>query len=141
MPKKVKELSALEIKNITKPGRHAVGSVAGLQLVVKPDSGARSWMLRIVIGGKRRSLGLGGYPDVTLAEARRRAREVKRLIDEGIDPLEERRSRRRTLMNMPDIMSFREAAGLCHQKKSSNSETLNMHDRGQYLTDSGLEPH
>ncbi len=69
MPKKAKELSALDVKRITKPGRHAVGTVPGLLLVVK-DTGAKSWILRTVVGSKRRNIGLGGYPEITLAKAR-----------------------------------------------------------------------
>jgi hypothetical protein len=86
MPKKAKELSALEVQRIKMPGLHAVGVVAGLHLQVLP-SGARSWVLRVVIGGKRRDMGLGGYPDVTLAGAREKARAARETIEQGIDPI------------------------------------------------------
>jgi len=90
MPKKAKELSAIEIKGLTKQGLHAVGGVAGLSLSVV-SSGARSWVLRYTIGSLRREMGLGGYPDVTLAQAREKARKLREQISEGIDPIEERR--------------------------------------------------
>jgi hypothetical protein len=61
---------------------HFVGEVAGLALHVS-GTGARSWILRCSIAGKRRDMGLGGYPDVTLADARRRARELREQIDNG----------------------------------------------------------
>jgi len=61
MPKKAKELSAIDVKRLIKPGRHAVGVIPGLLLVVK-NTGARSWVLRVIIGKKRRNIGLGGYP-------------------------------------------------------------------------------
>ncbi len=68
-----------------RPGRHGDGR-GGLFLFVKP-SGARSWVLRYQVqGGRRRDLGLGGYPDVTLSMARDRALEARRLIAEGYDP-------------------------------------------------------
>lgn len=90
MPKKVKELSAVEVKRIDRPGRHAVGSIPGLLLVVK-DTGARSWIFRTMVGGKRRGIGLGGYPEVPLAEARERARAIKKDIRErGVDPIEQK---------------------------------------------------
>lgn len=94
MPKKVKELSAAEIRRIVHPGKgrnvcFSVGGVDGLQLQVTP-TGARSWLLRVIVKGKRRQLGLGAYPDVPLAQARERAREIKQKIWDGIDPLEER---------------------------------------------------
>lgn len=89
MPKKAEELSALEVGRLVKPGRYPVGGVAGLCLKVAP-SGARSWVLRVVIAGKRRDAGLGGYPDVTLALAREKARRARDDIERGIDPIAQR---------------------------------------------------
>ena len=65
------------------PGRHADGQ--GLYLFVRA-SGARQWIQRIVIDGRRRDLGLGPYPCVSLAEARRVALEHRRTIRTGGDP-------------------------------------------------------
>lgn len=76
-------LSAQKVKTAG-PGRHGDGR--GLFLYVKP-SGARSWVLRYQVQGRRRDLGLGSYPDVTLAMARDRATEARRLIVEGEDPI------------------------------------------------------
>jgi integrase len=73
-----------------------VGNVAGL-LLQCTETGARTWLLRTVVGTKRREIGLGGYPDVTLAEAVRRAREAKEKIRNGIDPIEERKAARAAL--------------------------------------------
>lgn len=69
------------------PGRHGDGR--GLFLYVKP-TGARSWVLRYQVQGRRRDLGLGSYPDVSLAMARDRAAEARRLIAEGEDPITKR---------------------------------------------------
>ena len=91
MPRKAKELSALEVGRLSKHGLHFVGGVAGLALQVQP-SGARSWLLRLSLAGKRREMGLGGFPDVTLADARRRAREERERADNGIDPIAARRA-------------------------------------------------
>lgn len=90
MPKKAKELSALEISRLTRPGNHAVGGVTGLYLYVNAEQG-RSWVLRIMVGGKRKHLGLGGYPTVTLAQAREKAREAREQVANGIDPAARRR--------------------------------------------------
>jgi len=56
-----------------------VGAVPGLALQVKTGS-ARSWILRLVIGNKRRDMGLGAYPSVSLAHARQKASEARELV-------------------------------------------------------------
>ena len=89
MPKKAKDLSALEVSRLTVPGHHAVGGVAGLYLYVL-DTGARSWVLRTMVGTKRRHMGLGGYPDVPLAQAREKARAAKIEVSQGTDPIAQR---------------------------------------------------
>ncbi|MFN2333945.1 MAG: Arm DNA-binding domain-containing protein, partial [Wenzhouxiangellaceae bacterium] len=63
---------------------------------VKP-SGARSWILRAMVGDRRRDYGLGGFPAVTLAQARDRAREYREMIFQGLDPAVERRKRQDAL--------------------------------------------
>lgn len=96
MPKKAKELSAAEVRRLSKPGLHAVGGVSGLLLQVTA-TGARSWILRAIVGGKRRDIGLGGFPDVPLAKAREKARDRREQIEAGIDPIEQRRAARTAL--------------------------------------------
>ncbi|NDY96985.1 tyrosine-type recombinase/integrase [Wenzhouxiangella limi] len=93
MPKKAEELNALAVKRLTRPGSHAVGNPAGLHLYVKP-TGARSWVLRYHLDGMRRHLGLGGYPDVPLADARQAAREARALVRQGVDPIEHAQAQR-----------------------------------------------
>lgn len=72
-------------------GRHGDGR--GLFLYVKP-TGARSWVLRYQVQGRRHDLGLGAYPDVTLAMARQKATEARRMILDGDDPIAKRRQAR-----------------------------------------------
>ncbi|MBM1558764.1 integrase arm-type DNA-binding domain-containing protein [Sulfitobacter mediterraneus] len=69
-------------------GRHGDGR--GLFLFVKPTL-ARSWVLRYQVQGRRHDLGLGAYPDVTLAMARQRATDARRMILDGDDPIAKRR--------------------------------------------------
>lgn len=95
MPKKSKELSALSVAKIKKTGRHSVGGVDGLYLNVEGNS--RVWILRAVVGkrldkdGKlkphRRDIGIGPYPEVSLAEARAKATELRLQIRSGVDPI------------------------------------------------------
>jgi len=96
MGKKAEPLGALEVSRIDKPGLHFVGGVAGLALQVLP-SGARSWILRIQIAGRRRDMGLGGYPDVTVAGAREAAREARAKAKMGVDPIEDAKAARSAL--------------------------------------------
>ncbi|MCK0151077.1 integrase arm-type DNA-binding domain-containing protein [Marivita sp. S6314] len=101
MPKKARELSALEVKRLEHPGHDhnatfAVGGVDGLLLQITP-AGARSWILRCNVGKKRRHIGLGGFPDVTLAGARERAREARDMIRQGVDPVEHKKAARAAL--------------------------------------------
>lgn len=90
MPRKARELSAIEVARLWRPGLHPVGGVAGLCMQVTPTK-ARTWILRATIAGKRRDMGLGGYPDVPLAAAREKARTARLQIDQGTDPILARR--------------------------------------------------
>ena len=101
MPKKAKELTALDVKRLAHPGRginsvFPVGGVAGLLVQITP-AGSKSWILRATVGAKRRDIGLGGYPDVSLAQARERGREARDMIRRGIDPVEQRKAARAAL--------------------------------------------
>ena len=101
-----KRLSAAFVRSAP-AGRHCDGN--GLYLYVQP-SGARSWVQRLVIRGRRRDLGLGSVTLVSLAEARETARANRKLAREGGDPLAERRRARA-------IPSFAEAAALVLRQK------------------------
>ena len=97
MPKRAKELSVKELNSIIGSGKSGifhVGRVAGLNIQIRPPEAA-SWILRTTVNGKRKWIGLGGYPEVSLATAREEAGELKRRIQrEGYDPVEERLQRR-----------------------------------------------
>jgi integrase len=89
-----KALTAVRIRSLSKPGRYADGG--GLYLVVD-DSGAKRWSLRVVVQGRRRELGLGGLSVVSLAEARDKAVEYRKLARAGGDPLAEKRKSSRVV--------------------------------------------
>jgi integrase len=73
-------------------GKHADGG--GLWLVKRPDGGAQ-WVQRVTPHGRRREMGLGAYPDVSLKEAREAATHNRALVRQGLDPIKERERRRR----------------------------------------------
>lgn len=71
---------------------HAVGGVIGLVLQIPPNGQSRHWIYRTTIGGKRRHIGLGSFPTVTLAMARELGREAYLSIRKGQNPIEERKA-------------------------------------------------
>ncbi|ENV33313.1 hypothetical protein F960_02340 [Acinetobacter gerneri DSM 14967 = CIP 107464 = MTCC 9824] len=127
MPKKAKELSALSVAKIKGNGRHAVGGVNGLHLRIVNDS--RAWVLRVVVGqrfdenGKqqlhRRDIGLGSYPEVSLAEARAKAHEMKAQIRNGNDPIKQKQDQLQALrIQKLRNRTFRECAQIVIANKS-----------------------
>jgi integrase len=96
MPIKAKELSIRALEAIKKPGLHSVGGCDGLMIQVTPT--ARTWVLRYRIGDRRRNMGLGGYPTVSLADARRLGLLAREKLRNGIDPLEEKHAARAALV-------------------------------------------
>ncbi|UWR32501.1 integrase arm-type DNA-binding domain-containing protein [Sulfitobacter sp. W027] len=91
MGRATNRLSASAVK-AAPAGKHADGG--GLWLVKRPDGGAQ-WVLRVTPHGRRREMGLGAYPDVSLKEARESAEQWRRLVREGLDPIKERERQRR----------------------------------------------
>ncbi|MBF9235431.1 tyrosine-type recombinase/integrase [Microvirga alba] len=117
-----KALSALRVRQLSKPGRYADGN--GLYLVVEP-SGAKRWILRTVVRGKRRDIGLGGLALVSLAEAREKALAYRKMAREGGDPLAERRAQAR-------IPTFVEAAELVYAEHKASWK--NAKHAAQWIT-------
>ena len=139
MPKKAKELSALSVAKIKENGRHAVGGVDGLHLRIV--DGSRAWVLRVAVGNKiddqgkvkihRRDIGLGSFPEVSLSEAREKARELKKKIRDGIDPLQEKQERLNALkIQKHRAKTFRECAEVVIAKKTL--ELKNQKHIGQW---------
>ena len=95
-------LTTLEVRNL-KPGpkTRRYGDGRGLYFVVRAN-GSKAWVQRITIDGDRTDVGLGGYPDVPLALARKKSTEIRTAVAEGRDPRAERRQ--------PNLPTFRDAA-------------------------------
>ncbi|SMX23829.1 tyrosine-type recombinase/integrase [Boseongicola aestuarii] len=122
--KKSKPLSAAVVASVKTPGKYHDGKGTGLFLLVK-KSGARSWVQRLMVQGKRREIGLGSPPFVTLAEARDRALDNKRIAVSGGDPLAEKRKNNLAL-------SFEEAARRTHKELAPTWK--NPKDRAAFLS-------
>jgi integrase len=132
MPKIAKELGALEVSRLKDVGFHTVGGVSGLGLQVV-ESGARSWVLRTMVGGQRRKMGLGGFPDVTLAVAKEKARQAKLKVNDGEDPINERRDKRRALkVSRAQDVTFKTCAE--NYITSHTPEWTNKKHAGQWST-------
>ena len=77
------KLTALKVKSLKDSGRYGDGQ--GLYFNIAPG-GSKSWVQRIVVDGKRRDLGLGGYPKIGLADARAAANVNRQAVQEGTPP-------------------------------------------------------
>ena len=104
-----KALNAVSVRNTKKPGRYADGQ--GLYLLVEP-SGAKRWVQRLTIQGKRCDLGLGPVSLVTLAEARGQAEANRRLARAGGDPLQDKREAK-------EVLTFAQAVERYLEKKKA----------------------
>ena len=97
-------LNAAFVRTVSRPGVY--GDQHGLRLRVyksrKRHSISKQWIWRGTVNGIRRDIGLGGYPYVTLAEARQTAFEYRKTARAGADPV--------TLRRRPDVPTFAQAA-------------------------------
>ena len=126
-------LSQRMVDRVTKPGRYRDrNGMPGLLLQVSA-SGAKSYLLRYVLRGTERMLGLGGANVFTLKEARERARAARQLLTDGIDPLEAKRSKEAAVKAAAaKRLTFEEAAtkyAAQHDKRWNNAN-----HRGQFLS-------
>lgn len=85
------KLNPKQVENLSEPGTYEDGE--GLRLAVK-QSGRKSWVLRYQIGGRRREMGIGSYPEVSLREARLIAAGHRKQLANGIDPMAVRDTQR-----------------------------------------------
>ena len=110
MPKIIRSaLSPVKINALNTPGRYGDGN--GLYLVVDENQSKR-WILRTLVHGKRRDMGLGSLQLVSLAEARKRAATYRLAARDGRDPIAERRQANR------NVLTFKEAAEAVHASHS-----------------------
>ena len=102
------KLSAVEVAKAKGPA--VLHDGGGLYLRVSA-TGAKSWVFRFQLDGKRRDMGLGPYPDVSLAAARGKATEHRKLRHDGIDPLDAKGAQRQAQrLAVAKGRTFRECA-------------------------------
>ena len=114
-------LSQKKVQAFKKPGRYGDGG--GLYLEVGPN-GSKSWILRTVVMGTRRDLGLGSTSLVPLPEARKEASRLRKIARAGGDPLSERKRSK--------VPSFEQAARQVHSISATTFK--NEKHRKQWLT-------
>ena len=110
-------LTDLRARNI-KPGGKPIadGTVPGLRLHPSNEAGHGKWMMRYVspATGKRRDMGFGAYPEVTLSEAREKAGDARKLLRDGLDPIEHRNTQAAAVRAEAEMLTFAKAAQRTH---------------------------
>lgn len=121
MAREVNKLNAARIATLTKPGRYNDGD--GLYLQVS-RWGTKAWLYRFEFEGKARQMGLGDVRTFTLAEARQRSKDARKLLADGIDPINHRKG------DAGKRVTFWEAAE--RYIKSKRDEWKNVKHAGQW---------
>ena len=108
MARGIGKLSPAKVRTVAKPGIYGDG--AGLWLNVGP-TGGKSWLFRFMLDGRAREMGLGALHTIGLAEARERATSARRLLLDGIDPLDARNAARtRRRLEAAAAVTFKDCA-------------------------------
>ncbi len=116
-------LNATSVRQIKTPGRFADGH--GLHLVVD-QTGNKRWILRIVVQGKRRDIGIGGWPTVSLADARTEALRMRQIARIGGNPIADRNNAR-----VP-TPTFADASKTVHEEHKASWK--NAKHQAQWIT-------
>lgn len=130
------------------PENYTVGAAKGLSIQVTPNGG-KSWLLRYTVPGtgrdgiqqKRREMGLGTYPDVSLKEARELASNVHKKLAAGADPIAERRAARsETAAQLLRAITFEQATRQWLDKKALEWKNPNDFPRWSRQFETRLYP-
>ena len=111
-------LKDVKARNI-KPGDRPIadGTVSGLRLHPGKDKGRGKWLLRFVSPetNKRRDMGFGVYPEVSITEARKAAASARDLIRDGVDPIDARKTNAQACQRDAQALTFEKAAREVHE--------------------------
>jgi integrase len=108
LAREIGKLTAVAVRTQKKPGLYNDGG--GLYLQVT-EQGAKTWIFRFMLSGRRRDMGLGAVHTVSLADAREEARRGRQLVRDAIDPIEKRKAERLTRCAAAvSVMTFKQCA-------------------------------
>ena len=108
MARQQQRLTALQVTKYTKPGLYGDGGGLTLQIT---NAGAKSWLFRYMVGGRPFGMGLGPTHTVSLAEARQKALDARKLLIDGINPLAaKKQSQIAAALTDAKMMSFDQCA-------------------------------
>jgi hypothetical protein len=115
------KLNAARLRTLVDPGTYA--DAGGLYLQVRGPH-QRSWLYRYKLHGRGHWMGLGTAHDVSLAEARERAQAARKLVRQGVDPIERRKADRGTLSGhtFAEVADLYIAAHLAGWRSSRHAE-------------------
>jgi hypothetical protein len=103
MPKRIQPLTAVQIRTAKPlPKETKLFDGGGLYLLVTP-SGGKLWRLKYTFANKEKKLAFGGYPEVSLAQAREERRKARELLAQGIDPAEAKQEEQRVQETFEDV--------------------------------------
>jgi integrase len=101
-------LNPLAVSRAKRPGLHPDGGGLYLQIT---RAGVKSWLFRFMLNKKARAMGLGALVAVSLADARGQATACRRQLQEGIDPIEARKTRKAAAqLEAAKALTFRQCA-------------------------------
>ncbi len=110
------QLTYARISKTTTPGRYFDGRT-GLHLLVRSAT-KKYWVFRFALNGERRDMGLGVFPRISLADARKAAQEARGLLDNGVSPLQKKAADKATKAHVEARrVTFKEFALECIEAK------------------------
>ena len=121
------KLSARTVATLSKAGKYSDGGGLYLRIGGEDSTERRRWIMRFVLRGRTREMGFGGYPEISLADARKARDEAEKAVRAGQDPIEIREASRQAQLGKP---TFGEVADALIEAKSS--EWRNEKHRAQW---------
>jgi len=129
MARGIHRLSAAEVRTKTEPGHYSDGG--GLYLQVSRFDSTKSWVFKFTLNGRTRGMGIGPIHTLSLAEARAKAADLRKVVAEGKDPIEERNAARlKAAIDAAKTITFNDAIDKYLAKK--DGEFRNEKHRKQW---------